>query len=115
MHGGLVAPQNPKLNGTPGGVKDKGALLASLMSGGKHPKVLMGQETKVSSDADKQHVTNMFDALGYHTCHSIKRKRPGQRRTASGVLVALDKDKFKDHGVLGVVDIISGKAMAVEV
>ena len=115
MHGGLVAPQNPKPVGSLGGVKDKEALFASLMSGDKRPTVLMGQETEVSSDADQQHVTNMFDALGYHTYHSIKRKRPGQRKTASGVLVVLDKDTFKDHEVLGVVDIIDGKAMAVEV
>ena len=80
------------------------------MSGGKRPTVLMGQETEVSGDADQQHVTNMFDALGYHTYHSIKVKRSRQRRTASGVLVALDKDTFKDHEVLGVVDIVSGKA-----
>ena len=57
----------------------------------------------------------MFDALGYHTYHSIKLKRPGQRKMASGVLVALDKDTFKDHEVLGVVDIVNGKATAVEV
>ena len=42
MHGGLVAPLTPKPRATLGGVKDKEALLVSLMSGGSRPTVLMG-------------------------------------------------------------------------
>ena len=60
-------------------------------------------------------MTNLFKELGYHTYHSTKKCGVGERRTASAVLIALDSSAFREDEVLRVVDIVPGKAVAVEI
>ena len=110
-----------QLQGQLGGVRDKEALVSAILQSigdkyksGAGPSIIFGQETEVSSDADKEHVKNTFRELGYKTYHSIKRRKPSKRVTGSGVLVALNTDTFREDEVSLVVDVVVGKVLAVE-